>query len=52
MAHAVDAGKHLWYDKPGGDDWPGFQSLIAKARDRRLLVQMGYTTATSPASSR
>src|SRR5688572_21017516 len=32
MAHlAVDAGKHLWCDKPGGDDWPGFQSLIDKA---------------------
>jgi predicted dehydrogenase len=49
MAHAaVDAGKHLWYDKPGGDDWPGFQSLIAKARDRRLLVQMGYMFRYQP----
>src|SRR5947209_9563147 len=25
MAHeAADAGKHLWYDKPAGDDWASF----------------------------
>jgi predicted dehydrogenase len=39
---AVAAGKHLWYDKPAGDDWPAFQRLIADAQERRLLVQMGY----------
>ena len=32
----------------GGDDWPGFQSLIAKARDRGLLVQMGYMFRYQP----
>jgi predicted dehydrogenase len=49
MAHAaIDAGKHLWYDKPGGDDWPGFQSLIEKARSKRLLVQMGYMFRYQP----
>src|SRR5215471_16425711 len=31
---AIDAGKHLWYDKPAGDDWPAFQALIADARER------------------
>lgn len=39
---AVAAGKHLWYDKPAGDDWPAFQRLIAVAQERHLLVQMGY----------
>jgi predicted dehydrogenase len=49
MAHAaVDAGKHLWYDKPAGDDWPAFQALIAKARARGLLVQMGYMFRYQP----
>ena len=49
MAHAaVDAGKHLWYDKPAGDDWPGFQDLMARARERNLLVQMGYMFRYQP----
>ncbi len=49
MAHqAIDAGKHLWYDKPGGDDLEGFQSLIAKARGANLLVQMGYMFRYQP----
>lgn len=38
----VAAGKHLWYDKPGGHDWQRFARLIAAARERGLLVQMGY----------
>src|SRR5688500_13600622 len=29
---AVDAGKHLWFDKPGGDDWPGFQGLMVRRK--------------------
>src|SRR5579864_1044513 len=28
---AVDAGKHLWFDKPAGDDWPAFQHVIQTA---------------------
>jgi predicted dehydrogenase len=43
MAHeAIAAGKHLWYDKPAGDDWPSFQRLVAEARARSLQIQMGY----------
>jgi predicted dehydrogenase len=45
---AVAAGKHLWYDKPGGDDWPGYQALIEQARARGLLVQMGYMFRYQP----
>ena len=39
---AVDAGKHLWYDKPAGDDWPAYQELASRARARSLQIQMGY----------
>jgi len=43
MAHeAADAGKHLWYDKPAGDDWDSFEKLVAKVRKRSLQMQMGF----------
>lgn len=38
----VEAGKHVWYDKPAGYDWKRSQQVFAKARDARLQVQMGY----------
>ena len=49
MAHeAVAAGKHLWFDKPAGEDWPGFQDLMSRAVERGLLVQMGYMFRYQP----
>ncbi|MBI3969805.1 MAG: Gfo/Idh/MocA family oxidoreductase [Chloroflexi bacterium] len=39
---AVEAGKHLWYDKPAGDDWAAFQEIVGIARRKGLIVQMGY----------
>jgi predicted dehydrogenase len=39
---AITAGKPIWYDKPGGDNWPEFWELVAAARARGLLIQMGY----------
>jgi predicted dehydrogenase len=45
---AVEAGKHLWFDKPAGDDWPGFQRLMATANERGLYVQMGYMFRYQP----
>lgn len=49
MAHAaINAGKHLWYDKPAGDDWPGFQDLMRKARAGGRYVQMGYMFRYQP----
>lgn len=39
---AIAAGKHLWYDKPAGDDWPRFARLIARASAAGRNVQMGY----------
>ena len=38
----VTAGKHVWYDKPAGDDWAQWRRVVALARDRGLLIQMGY----------
>jgi predicted dehydrogenase len=39
---AMAADKHLWYDKPGGDDWAGYRGLIDEATRRGKQVQMGY----------
>ena len=39
---AAAAGKHLWYDKPAGDDWPAFARLVADMRERGTYLQMGY----------
>jgi predicted dehydrogenase len=38
---AVQAGKHIWYDKPAGD-WPLFQAICQTAHEKSLHVQMGY----------
>ena len=38
----VRAGKHAWYDKPAGDDWPAWQRVVAQAEMANLQVQMGY----------
>jgi predicted dehydrogenase len=45
---AVDAGKHLWFDKPAGDDWQGFVSLLDAIKERGLYLQMGYMFRYSP----
>src|SRR5687767_14986526 len=36
------AGKHLWYDKPAGDDWADHQRLVEAIRERGVYLQMGY----------
>ena len=38
----VTAGKHVWYDKPAGDNWEQWQRVVAAARARDRLIQMGY----------
>ena len=38
----VGAGKHVWYDKPAGEDWAGWQRVMGKAQEQGLLIQMGY----------
>ncbi|NKB69468.1 MAG: hypothetical protein GKR89_20545 [Candidatus Latescibacteria bacterium] len=39
---ALEAGKHVWLDKPAGDDLDQFRAVLDIARQRRLLVQLGY----------
>lgn len=39
---ALERGKHVWLDKPAGDDWEAFKAIIEMARDKGLLVQLGY----------
>lgn len=38
----VQAGKHVWYDKPAGEDWAKWQAVVALAESKNLLIQMGY----------
>ncbi len=38
----VAAGKHVWYDKAPGDNWTQWQRVVASAREKNLLIQMGY----------
>jgi predicted dehydrogenase len=38
----VAAGKHVFYDKPAGDDYHRFHRIIEEARRKKLLVQLGY----------
>ena len=48
----VRAGKHVWYDKPAGDDWEHWQRVVALAQERDLLIQMGYMLRYHPAFAR
>lgn len=36
------AGKHVWYDKPAGENLSQWQQIIALAEEKNLLTQMGY----------
>ncbi len=38
----VAAGKHVWYDKPAGDNWAQWQRVVALAEQQGTLIQMGY----------
>lgn len=38
----VAAGKHVWYDKPAGDDWDHALRVFAAARKGGIHIQMGY----------
>ena len=39
---ALEHDKHVWLDKPAGDDLEGFRAILDLARDKELLVQLGY----------
>lgn len=38
----IQAGKHCWYDKPAGDDGQQFIRIMDLAKEKNLLIQMGY----------
>jgi predicted dehydrogenase len=38
----VQAGKHVWYDKPAGDNWAQWQRIVGQVRKQGLYLQMGY----------
>jgi predicted dehydrogenase len=38
----VTAGKHVWYDKPAGNNWEQWQQVVAMARHKGLQLQCGY----------
>src|SRR5262245_58190433 len=38
----IKAGKHVWYDKPAGDNWEQWQRVVVLAEQQGLLIQMGY----------
>jgi predicted dehydrogenase len=39
---ALEHGKHVWLDKPAGDDLEAFREVLDMARDKQLCVQLGY----------
>lgn len=38
----VNAGKHIWYDKPAGDNWPHYQRVMKAVKEKGIHWQMGY----------
>jgi predicted dehydrogenase len=38
----LERGKHIWLDKPAGEDLEEFRRLLDLAREQGLLVQLGY----------
>jgi len=38
----VSAGKHVWYDKPAGEDWPRWQKVVETAAEAGVYIQMGF----------
>ena len=38
----VNAGKHVWYDKPAGDDWSHYQRVMKAVQEKGIHWQMGF----------
>ena len=47
--HCVDAGKHVHIDKPAGESLSQFEKILSIAKQKKLLVQMGYMYRYNPA---
>ena len=39
---ALERGKHVWLDKPAGDDLEAFRAVLDIAREKGLCIQLGY----------
>jgi len=46
---AMEHGKHVWLDKPAGDDLDEFRAVLDLAKEKDLLVQLGYMFRTNAA---
>ena len=46
---AIEAGKHVHLEKPGGTSLKEFQALLRAASERGLIVQLGYMFRYNPA---
>ena len=44
----IQAGKHVWYDKPAGNNWEQWQRIVRTAGERNLHIQMGYMLRYHP----
>jgi len=38
----IEHGKHVWLDKPAGTDMEEFHNILLMAKEKGLLVQLGY----------
>jgi predicted dehydrogenase len=38
----VRAGKHVWYDKPAGENWEQWQRIVSQTQSQNLQIQMGF----------
>ena len=38
----LEHDKHVWFDKPAGDNLDAFREVLELARDKKRLVQLGY----------
>jgi predicted dehydrogenase len=44
----VEHGKHIWLDKPAGSNLEEFRKILDIAREKKLLVQLGYMFRYNP----
>ena len=45
----IDAGKHIHLDKPGGSSLEEYKELLDAAKEKDLVVQLGYMYRYNPA---
>ncbi|AWT60617.1 MAG: scyllo-inositol 2-dehydrogenase (NAD(+)) [Candidatus Moanabacter tarae] len=48
----IEAGKHVWYDKPAGNNWQQWQRIVRTTEERSLHIQMGYMLRYHPSFKR